>query len=201
GRRDEARRQLALALPDAPRAHYTLGVLLFEERRWGEAVPEFRRFGERLPDIFAGISPRRHIGVAFAAHGRRRGGGRRDHGAAARCLLGNALKGQRLFDEALAQYRLCLQVHPMDVAALNGAAIALGATGRLEEAIELFRRAAAAEPDDGALQRNLANVLVDAGRPVEAVEPARRAVALRPDDAEAHDLLGRGRLPAGEWGG
>src|SRR5262249_21643501 len=46
GRRDEARRQLALALPDAPRAHYTLGVLLFEERRWDEAIQQFRRFVE-----------------------------------------------------------------------------------------------------------------------------------------------------------
>src|SRR5262249_54827094 len=70
GRRHEARQQLALALPGAPRAHYTLGVMLFEERRWDEAIQQFRQFVERLPYIFEAISARRYTGMAYAAERR-----------------------------------------------------------------------------------------------------------------------------------
>src|SRR5262249_33650995 len=86
GRRDEAKGQLALALPDAPRAYYTLGVLLFEERQWNEAIRAFRQFAERLPYIFEAISARRYTGMAFAA--------------------------QRRWAEAAHEYRAVLAMHP-----------------------------------------------------------------------------------------
>jgi len=209
GRRDEARQQLALAVPDAPRAYYTLGVLLYEDRRWDEAIQQFRRFVERLPYIFEAISARRYIGMALAAQGRwaeavleyRAVLGMNpppEEEVNVRGLLGDALRHQELFDEAVSQYRFFLQVHPADVGALTGAAISLGATGHIEPAIELFQRAAAADPRDIAVQSNLANVFLDARRPAEAVVPARRAVALRPNDAASHDLLGRALFLAGD---
>src|SRR5262245_48441325 len=127
GRRDEARRQLALALPDAPRAYYTLGVLLFEERRWDDAIQQFRRFVERLPYIFEAVSARRYTGMALAAQGRwaeavleyRAVLGMHpvpDEEISVRGLLGDALRQQERFDEAIDEYRVYLQVHPMDVA-------------------------------------------------------------------------------------
>jgi protein O-GlcNAc transferase len=202
GRRDEAKSQLALALPAAPRAHYTLGVLLLEEKRWDEAIREFRQFVERLPYIYEAVSARRFMGMAFAGEGRWDEAAQEYRAALAmnplqeeempvRLLLGEALRKRMRFDEAIEQYRLYLQVYPADVVALTGAAISLGATGRLDPAIALFQRAAAAAPGDGAVQRNYAYALLEADRPAEAVVPAQRAVALRPGDADARDVLAR----------
>src|SRR5215470_4250435 len=126
GRRDEAKEQLALALPGAPRAYYTLGVLLLDEGKRAEAIQQFRRFIERLPYIYEAVLARQAIGMAFAGDGRWDEAAQeyrtalamnplREDELAVRLLLGEALrKGQR-YDEAIEQYRAYLQGRPEDV--------------------------------------------------------------------------------------
>jgi Flp pilus assembly protein TadD len=58
--------------------------------------------------------------------------------------------------EALAGFSAILEQHPQNVKALNGAGIALDATGRHQEAQEHYNRALAVAPDDRAARNNLA---------------------------------------------
>jgi protein O-mannosyl-transferase len=202
GRHEEAMAHLRLAVPGAPRAHFTLGAELFEQDRNDEAISELHTFLEKQPLLLEAVSARELLGRAFAKQERWQEAVEQfrqvlemnpsaEQVIETHLVLANALYAMKSYDEASNHYRQFVQARPDHVGALSRLGITLMATGQIPDAISAFRRAAEINPQDGAVQKNLATALFDARNVDAAAEPARRAVALRPDDPAAHDLLGQ----------
>ena len=218
GFHEEAVAHLRAALPGAPRAHYDLGVEMFNQGRFDEAIQHLETLiGVRdtppvahpywqAPVRGDEVGARLLIGRALAQQQRWREASEQFEQVVsmapthveAHKLLAGTLFSERSFEQSIVHYQTYLQSRPDDVDALTNLAIALTALDRHEEAITAFGRAVAIEPANGRLQRNLANALVDHGNVIDGASHAATAVSLRPDDAEAHDLLGRALAMQGE---
>ena len=199
GRPAEAIPHLREAMRSDPRARYTLGVELFNERKLDEAVVELRAFVSEQPLLLEVVPAREMIGRAFAMEG--------EWSAAveefrrilqmipghvdAQLLLGDALFAQQAYDEAVEQYRDYLRFRPNDTGTWTNIGIACVALGRLSDGVAAFRRVIEINPGSGAAHRNLATALYDSRDINGAAAEAQKAVALAPGDAAAHDLLGR----------
>jgi len=202
GDRDSALDELRQALPQAPRAHYTLGVELVKEGRTNEAIEQFDAFLQKQSNLVEAISARQLLGRALAQQHRwleaieqERQVLTMNPSEAQRldthALLAEAYLGAENFQEAIAHSVEYLRGRPDDSRVLTRLGIALIASGRLEEAIAAFRRAAAAAPGDADAQLNLASALHDHRDFHEALAYAQRALALRPNHAQTHHLVGR----------
>jgi tetratricopeptide (TPR) repeat protein len=113
--------------------------------------------------------------------------------------LGNALAARGQVDEAIAHYRMALEIKPDDVKAHNNLGSALAGRGQIDEAIAHYHKALQINPDDAETHNNLALVLAARGQTDEAIAHYRRALELKPVFAEAHYNLGlalaaRGRV-------
>lgn len=101
-------------------------------------------------------------------------------------LLGMALGGLGLNDEALASFDRAIALGPASADVLGCRADVLVQSGRLEEAAECYSLALDIEPDSLDNWCNRGVVLMDLGRHDDALESLARAVALAPDFAPAH---------------
>jgi tetratricopeptide (TPR) repeat protein len=168
GRANEAIDELRSFVRDQPEllqvvaARELLGRTFDRQRRWSEAVEQYRTLAAMIP-----------TNPEYQGH------------------LAESLFEQQAFEEAIGGYQTYLAARPDDVVAFTNLGIALAETHRMDQAVEAFRHAVALDPQNGKLQKNLARALVDRDRTDEAVGHARRAVALRPDDPGVHDILGR----------
>lgn len=151
-------------------AHEYIGRAYVQQKRWPEAIAEFRQMLTKVPSDLT-----------------------------ARKLLAETLFTRESFDEAIGQYKVYLESRPNDVDALGNLGIALIATEKMDEAVAVFRRAVEIAPNNGGARRNLANALFDGGNVQEAAVHAREAAALRPDDPAAHDVLGRALALQGKF--
>jgi tetratricopeptide (TPR) repeat protein len=198
GYHEEGVMHLREAIRGEPRAYYSLGVELFNQRKLNEAIERLQEFVRREPLLLEVVSARIIMGRAFtmeqkwpeAAEQFRLVLTMTVSNAEAQGLLALALFAQQAFDEAIVHYREYLRHVPNDVAALSNLGIALAASGKPGEAVSTFRRAVEVDPQGGGAHRNLANALLESGDFDEAALHAEQAVALRPDDSVAHDLLG-----------
>jgi tetratricopeptide (TPR) repeat protein len=203
----EAVRHLRLAVPDAPRALFTLGVELLHEGQNEEAIRELREFIRREPVLL-------EVPMAHAHIGRALGGLQRWNEAAdearvalkmipgladAQALLAEALFEQEMMPEAIDAYRVYLRLKPDDLNALGNLGIALAATGRLPDALNVFRRTTVLAPGNGGAWRNLATALLEATRFDEAADAARSAIDSHPNDPVAFALLAQALARGGHW--
>jgi len=122
--------------------------------------------------------------------------------------LGNALRDNRLLDEAAAAYRQAIHLRPDYVVALNNLGNVLCDQGQLDEGIAFYRRALQLDPNHAGAHNNLGKALRDKGMLDEAVTALHDAIRLQGDYAEAHYnlslvLLLKGDFAAGwpehEW--
>ncbi len=104
--------------------------------------------------------------------------------------LANLLRDSHRRDEAVAEYRLAIDLDPRHAAALTNLATVVHEDGQLDVAVTFYRRALAAEPDFVPAHFNLANALRARGRSDEAMRHYREAVRLEPTLAAAHNNLG-----------
>jgi tetratricopeptide (TPR) repeat protein len=105
--------------------------------------------------------------------------------------LGEALRAQGRFDEALAEYRTAIAINPQYVAALINYGAVLGLVGRTGEAIAPLRTAVRLQHDDVDAHNGLGLALALEGHLNEALEQFEIAVLLDPGSVEAHMSLGR----------
>jgi tetratricopeptide (TPR) repeat protein len=198
GRRDEARATIEQALVDEPRAHYTLGLMDFQDGHYDEAIRHLEAFIEHEPLRIEVVSARETIGKALAATGKLAEAERQfrlvlrmvpsDYDAHG--LLGDTLLKEGLTADAAREYEEFLRHRTPTVGALLNYGIALVAADRLDDGAAAFRRAVDIDPQNGAAQRNLARALLDQRKFADALPHAQAAVRLRPDDAQAHDDFG-----------
>ena len=203
----EAVSHLRLAVPDAPRALFTLGVELLREGQHEEAIRQLREFIRREPALLE--VPMAHVHAGKALGGLQRWNEAADEARAAlqmmpgladaQALLAEALFKQQMMPEAIDAYRAYLRLEPDELNALGNLGIALAATGRLPEALNVFRRTTVLAPRNGGAWRNLATALLEANRLDEAADAARTAIVSQPDDPVAFDLLAQALARGGQW--
>jgi len=110
--------------------------------------------------------------------------------AEAHSNLGNALKEQGRYDEAIAAYRRAIELKPDYAEAHNNLGNALKEQGRLDLAVAAYRRAIATWPEYAEAHSNLGIALKEQGLLDLAVDSHRRAIELKPEYAGAYSNLG-----------
>ncbi|WP_096704608.1 tetratricopeptide repeat protein [Magnetospirillum sp. 15-1] len=223
GRLPEAERLYRAILrtsPNHPEANHNLGLLSVAAGRPGQALPHLRAALEAQPSdvrfwlsyIDALIrSGQSGLALRAVAEGRRHGlsdpgfqallawadatarGGAAYAGAVALHTAGR-------LEEAVAEYRRTLDLHPDLEDALANLGMALYGLGRLEQAEGCYRRLLEMRPGNAMAANNLGNILRQSGRLDEAETVCRQAVEIMPNLAAGHYnlglvLAGLGRLP------
>lgn len=107
-----------------------------------------------------------------------------------RCNLGDVLRDQRRFAEAVEQYQQASRLQPDNAAIYNNLGNLLKELGRLDEAIASYQKALWLRLGFAEAYNNLGTAYQAQGRLAEAVEAYRSAVQLKPDYAAAHNNLG-----------
>ena len=141
---------------------FKLGVQLTDEGKYDEAIAEFNKALEKLPD-----EP-----VLYAA-------------------IANAKSKQGKNDEALAAYQKAISLNPKDPSFYTGMGVILNSMGKTAESQEAFKKAAELDPASAAQNfYNIGVTLVNGGKAAEAAEAFKQSIAADPNFAEAYYQLG-----------
>jgi tetratricopeptide (TPR) repeat protein len=97
---------------------------------------------------------------------------------------------QNRLDEAIEEYKKCLQIIPDDTDALNNLGIALGKQGKYDQAIERFNEALRIKPNLASAHTNMSYALAFQGKLDDAAAHLAEALRLDPHFAKAHYYLG-----------
>ncbi len=191
-RDDEILNRHIIALnPQARNAHLNLGILLYNQARYEEALEVARIAVEQRPDY---SKTHAYVGAILNALGRfeeaeahlRRAIALNPQEKNAHFNLGNTLCEQGRYEEALEAARVAVEQRPDFAEAHTTLGITLTALGHFEEAEAHLRRAIALNPRTQHVHLNLGMTLYYQGRYEEALYAARVAVEQRPDFALAH---------------
>ena len=207
GRRQEGVSELRLAVDGSPRAHYTLGLELYDEGQLPAAIAELREFVRLQPLLITVIPAEIVMAKAYlqqkdwpdAVAQARDALGKQPGNLDARAVLADALLSQGAFAEAATEYSAYLKGRPDDVRTLGNFGVALIGAGALDAAIPPLRRAVEISPRSSDARRNLAAALLDHHDVAEAAGQAREAIALGSRDPVVYDLLGQALALAGQW--
>ncbi len=147
--------------PDDAAAHYNLGVLLNDLKRYDEAEKEYREAIRVDPEY-----------------------------AAAHSSLGDLLNNRGRYDEAEKEYKDAIRADPDDAIPHSNLGVLLNDLKRYDEAEKEYREAIRVDPDDAAAHSNLGSLLNGLERYYEAEKAWRVAIQADPDHATAHYNLG-----------
>jgi tetratricopeptide (TPR) repeat protein len=139
--------------PDSPDAHEVMGDLFIDASEPEAAEDEFRK--------------------ALLE----------DNSATLRTKLGEALRLQGDFDEAIAELRKAITLEPRSARAYSGLGLALRAQRNLPESTAAYQEAIRLEPDLIDAHNGLAVVLANQGKLNEAVAEFREIIRVDPDSA------------------
>lgn len=143
-------------------ATFKLGTQLSEEGKYDDAIVEFRKALEKLPD-----EP-----VIYAA-------------------IANAQSKQGKNDEALASYQKAIELNPKDPTFHTGIGVLLNAMGKTAESQAAFKKAAELDPASAAQNfYNIGVTLVNSGKAAEAAEAFKQSIAADANFAESYYQLG-----------
>jgi tetratricopeptide (TPR) repeat protein len=141
---------------------FKLGVQLTEEGKYDDAIVEFKKALEKLPD-----EP-----VIYAA-------------------IGNAQAKLGKNDDALASYDKAISMNPKDPSFFTSKGVLLNQMGKTAESQEAFKKASELDPATAAQSfYNIGVTLVNSGKAGEAAEAFKQAIAADPNFAEAYYQLG-----------
>jgi protein O-mannosyl-transferase len=104
--------------------------------------------------------------------------------------LGVALDDEGRIDEAIAKFRVAVQLDPQFFGAHFHLGVALAGTGREVEAIDQYELAIQLRPQFAEASYMLANSLFAVGKVQEAIVRYRQALEIKPDFPQAHNNLG-----------
>ena len=188
-------RHIIVLNPQARNAHLNLGILLYDQARYEEALEMARIAVKQRPDY---SKTHDYLGAILNALGRfeeaethlRRAIALNPQEKYAHFNLGNTLCEQGRYEEALGVARVAVEQRPDFAEAHTTLGIALTALGHFEEAEAHLRRAIVLNPHTQNVHLNLGMTLYYQGRYEEALEAAHVAVEQRPDFALAHAKLG-----------
>ena len=196
-------RYMMTIAPDAPAVHFSLGNVLFDQGKIGEAEAHFRD-AIRLKQDY----DKAHIGLGNILLSQNRPDDAiqqyaqalkfNPYNVGAHNNLGNALMRKGRIREAGEHYRKALDLKPDHVKALTNLGAAHAELGESAAAAECYRKAILLNPNDSTAYGNLANTLLAQDRVAEALEHYRTALRLNPDNALAHNNIGGALLRQGD---
>jgi arabinofuranosyltransferase len=102
-------------------------------------------------------------------------------------------------DEAIAQYRVALDIAPDDAKAHNDLGLLLFGRGQIDEAMAEYRKALEIKPDFAQAHNNLGLVLAGCGQSDEAIAEYQKALRIKPKFAAAQYNLGNVLLGRGQF--
>jgi serine/threonine protein kinase/tetratricopeptide (TPR) repeat protein len=109
------------------------------------------------------------------------------------CVVGDALRILKNFDEATQYYRKAIELEPSNARMQNNLGLLLQAQGKLDEAIEVHTNALALDPEYARAHFDLGNALWGKGREAEACDHYKESLRLDPSNREVYGPL-RSRL-------
>ena len=181
--------------PQALNAHRHLGMALYEQGRYAEALGPAHIAVDQRPNY-----SKTHItlGNVLSALGRfdeaethlRRAIALNPEAHKAHLSLGNVLYKQGRYAEALDAAQVALEQDPEFSEAHSNLGAILAALGRFDEAETHLRRAIALNPAGRDAHHNLGAALYKQGRYAEALDAAQVALEQDPEFSEAHSNLG-----------
>ena len=195
-RDDETFNRHIIALnPQARNAHRHLGIALYEQGRYEEAIDSFRVAAEHRPN-YAKV----HSNLGMVLNKLERFEEAETHMRRAIALdpktklryqrLGNALYGQGRYAEAADAYRVSAEHRPDYTQAHSGLGAALNELGRFEEAETHLRRAIALDPNHTEALYHLATLRFKQQRYDEAIELLQHLISIEPGHARALGDIG-----------
>ena len=195
-RDDETFNRHIIALnPQARNAHRHLGIALYEQGRYEEALDSYRVAAEQRPN-YAKV----HSNLGMVLNKLERFEEAETHMRRAIALdpktkiryqrLGNALYGQGRYAEAADAYRVSAEQHPDYTQAHSGLGAALSELGRFEEAETHLRRAIALNPNHTEALYHLATLRFKQQRYDEAIELLQDLISIEPGHARALGDIG-----------
>lgn len=172
--------------PDCWLANNNLGIYLYKEGRFEDAIQHYHKAIQTNPDRSDAYYD---LGVTLAAEGRlddaiqnyRKAIELNPDYAYACNNLGNALAAQGKLNEAVKSYRRAVQIMPDFSTALNNLGVALAAQGDSDGAIQSYRKAIQASPGNTDAYVNLGLLYGQLGRVRDSVAQYRAALKLNPN--------------------
>jgi tetratricopeptide (TPR) repeat protein len=152
-------------------AYYNLGIALAAEKRYGEAIVQYRT-------VLKLTKKEDYKKILFR--------------------MAEALARSEQPDEALSYYDKALKYKPDDTEILNNYGLALVGKGKIDEAVTLYDRSLEIDPDSVELLNNLANALVKQKKFSQALVHFEKALSINPGFVETHYNLAGALRQMGE---
>ncbi|MEG4917392.1 tetratricopeptide repeat protein [Microcoleus sp. B7-D4] len=175
----------------------SLGNVFAQQQRWQDAInsyqkavslqPQVAEFYRKLANVFERIGATDEAAICSykAVNLEPRGA------TAEQCLiLGNTLLGQEKVDEAVACYRLAIQLNPKLSPAYHNIGEVLSRKQEWEGAINAYRHSIQVKPDNAGSHYGLAKALSAQESWEEAVVSYRKVIQFNPNSAEVYHQLG-----------
>ena len=180
--------------PDDARSIVRLGFLLYEARRFEEAVVRFERALEAFPSeheitFFLGVVHRRLDQEEEALRAFRAIPKDHKHYAEARTQMAAILEKRGDFASARAEIERAIAVEPSRPLELYNAQL-MSKGGDFEGAIDYLEGLLDEKPDDDEVIYNLGVVYGESDQTERAIELMQRALELNPDNASALNYIG-----------
>lgn len=156
----------------------TLGVRLFHQGRYSEALQQFQVALSSDPS-----NPDAYYNLASTYH-----------------KVGIAQKDQQLIEQSESLYNQCLDLQPNHVDCHRGLAVLLAESGRPDSAMTLLKNWAASNPTVADPRIELGRLYQEFGKSKVAEQYLDEALALNPNDHRAWTAKGQMRESAGELG-
>ncbi len=154
----------------------TVGVRLFEQGRYSEALQQFQVAQTTDPS-----NPDAYYNLASTYH-----------------KLGIAQKDAKLIEQSEALYNQCLDLQPHHVDCHRGLAVLLAESGRPDSAMKLLKNWATANPQSADARIELARLHQEFGQTKVAEQYLDEALALNPSDHRAWSAKGQMREASGD---
>lgn len=156
----------------------TLGVRLYQQGRYAEALQQFQVAQSSDPS-----NPDAYYNLAATYH-----------------KLGVAQKNAQLIEQSESLYNQCLDLAPNHVDCHRGLAVLLAESGRPDSAMTLLKKWAAANPQLADPRIELSRLHQEFGQTKVAEQYLDEALALNPSDHRAWTARGQMRETAGDLG-
>ena len=200
GKLEEAKRCYFKVLeiqPNFAEVWASLGNVFAQQQRWQDAInsyqkavslqPQSAEFYRKLANVFERIGVLEQAAICSykAVNLEPRGA------TAEQCLiLGNTLLGQEKVDEAVACYRLAIQLNPKLSPAYHNIGEILSRKQEWEGAINAYRHSIQVKQDNAGSHYGLAKALSAQESWEEAVVSYRKVILFNPNSAEVYHQLG-----------
>ncbi|PSB53739.1 capsular polysaccharide biosynthesis protein [filamentous cyanobacterium Phorm 6] len=184
----------------------SLGNVFAQQQRWQDAInsyqkavslqPQIAEFYRKLANIFERIGATEQAAICSykAVNLEPRGA------TAEQCLiLGNTLLGQEKVDEAVACYRLAIQLNPKLSPAYHNIGEILSRKQEWEGAVNAYRHSIQVKPDNAGSHYGLAKALSAQEFWEEAVVSYRKVIQFNPNSAEVYHQLGDALTKLQKW--